>query len=249
MRRVSSSAPGSGLRAPGRRPQPHQPDSHKSRGWPATSPQPHGFTLVELLIAATMISILFVGLAAHLRGGMTVWRQATVTGETLQRQRVALEQLERDLANALILDERDTSYGEDRGMLPRPALHEASMAWFTVSPATPWRLASVRFVTYRCAQTDAGGGLWRTAQSIGEARAHWEPTAELMLPGCDRLTLRYGAFPLTASEPIEWRGQWDVPEKGLPRFVEATIGLASGRRIMRLFAIPIGAAAPSASPS
>ena len=215
----------------------------------ASSLQPLGFTLVELLIAATMISILFVGLGAHLRGGITVWHRATVTTERLQRERVALEQLERDFGNAVIYDDRETSYGEEAGKLPRPDLSESALAWFSVSPATPQRLAAVRFVTYRCAQTDAGRGLWRTAQSIGEARARREPTPQLVLPDCEQLTLRYGALPSDPSKPVEWRPRWETPEKGLPRLVEATIQFVSGSRITRLFSIPIGVSAPGAPSS
>ena len=46
--------------------------------WPRQRRQA-AFTLVELLIAATMMSILVVGLSAHLRGGLTVWRRVTDT--------------------------------------------------------------------------------------------------------------------------------------------------------------------------
>ncbi len=60
----------------------------------------NGFTFVELLIAATIMSVLFVGLGSHLRGGILVWRRATATAETVQRERVGFDRMERDLANA-----------------------------------------------------------------------------------------------------------------------------------------------------
>src|SRR3989338_7112977 len=78
---------------------------------------PHGFTLVELLIAATMMSVLFIGLGGHLRGGIEVWRQTTQRVDALQRQRVTLDRLERDLANGIVYDARDEAYGVEEGEL------------------------------------------------------------------------------------------------------------------------------------
>ena len=120
----------------------------------ALSPEPSapsGFTFVELLIAATMISVLIVGLAAHLRGGIIVWQRATQTTEALQRQRVALGRLERELANAIVYDERDAAYGSREGQLPSPEFGAHDLRWFTVVPSGKG-ISTVRFVTYECKQ-------------------------------------------------------------------------------------------------
>src|SRR3989338_7951880 len=76
-----------------------------------------GFTLVELLIAATMMSVLFIGLGGHLRGGIIVWRQTTQRVDALQRERVTFDRLERDLANGIVYDARDEAYGVEEGEL------------------------------------------------------------------------------------------------------------------------------------
>jgi len=206
------------------------------------------FTFVELLIAAATIAILFVGLGAHLRGGITVWRRATATGAMVQRQHVALDQLERELANAIVYDDRDASYGDELGLLPRPELGEARLAWFAVPPMGRDPLPAIRFVTYACTQVDDAWGLWRTRQSIGEARARREPVPQLVLPDCEQLSVRYAAISPDSPEPLEWRSQWDEPERGLPRLVEVTMRFAAGNRLTRVFAIPAGRGTVSGTP-
>ena len=207
-----------------------------------------GFTLVELLLAATLISILFVGLGAHLRGGITVWRRTTQVGEQLQRQRVALTRLERDLANAIRYDDRETAYGDTLGLLPPIQFAADTLAWVTIVPTSRQGSSAVRFLTYQCTRVDDVPGLWRTSQSLGEARARREPVFELFLPDCEELSLRYAALPSTPNDPLSW-GAWESDlAAGLPRFVEVTIRLGSGAEIMRTVGIPIGSGQPGEAP-
>lgn len=209
-----------------------------------------GFTLVELLIASVMMAVLVVGLGAHLRGGLTVWRRATASGEAVQRQHVALERLGRELANAVVLDNREASYGDAAGMLPRPQLLDTSLAWFTARPASSRQpLPVVRFVSYRCEERDGVRGLWRTSQPLGEARAHREPTPELLLPGCEALRARYAHLPPEPEAPLEWRDRWEQPERALPRLVDLTLELGAGGQVTRRLALPVGVGTPSGPPS
>lgn len=214
----------------------------------ASSMWPRGFTLVELLIAATMMSILFVGLGAHLRGGIAVWRRTIAAGETVQRRHVALERLEQELANAIVYDDREASYGEGEGALPRPRFEETQLAWFSVAPAGRRPMPAVRFVTYECAQRDGVQGLWRTSQFVGDARARTAPSPQLALPECEQLSLRYAVLPDDPAEPPAWRSQWAEPHRGLPRLLEVTMRFASGERLTRVMGIPSGRSAAPGSP-
>ena len=202
-----------------------------------------GFTLVELLIAATMMAVLLVGLSAHLRGGITVWQRATTTVERLQRQDVALDRLASDLANSLIDDPRPESYGGAPGQLPVPHFTATSAAWYAAQPAAPGRVPSVRFVSYACAARDGTQGLWRTSQSIGEVRTNTEPVPELLMPGCESLTFRYGTQAATDSHQPDWLAwieEWPNALQAMPRLVEVSMQLAGGHQVMRLLTIPIG---------
>ena len=168
-----------------------------------------GFTFIELIVAATMLAVLFVGLGAHLRGGLMVWQQVTSTGERLQRRRMAMERLERDVANTIIIDDRAAFYGDEAGKLPWPSMEEHSMAWYIASPATRQSPARIHFVTYQCKENNGIDGLWRTSQTIGEARSGVQPTTDFpLLPTCQDFSIRYAYLPSDeTSHLLEWEGR------------------------------------------
>jgi prepilin-type N-terminal cleavage/methylation domain-containing protein len=207
--------------------------------------QQSGFTFVELVIAATILAILTVGIATHLRGGVVVWRRATQVTEALQRQRVALERLERDLANAIVYDVRadDDVYGPQEGALPWPQFTGDVLGWYTVAP--PGRDAGgVRHVTYTCAEVEGVTGLWRTAQTLGAARRRQSaPAPQLLLPGCETLRAQFGYQPAEGGIELEWLARWDDPLT-LPRLMEVSLDLDSGATLTRVLSAGSGVLPP-----
>ena len=210
-------------------------------------PEPSGFTFVELLIAATMMSILFVGLGAHLRGGLIVWQQSTLRGEAVQRRRSAFDRLERDLANAFVYDNREEAYGEEFGGLPAPQFGADALVVFTVE-RIPGGLPAVRIVTYRCEEREGTAGLWRTSQSIGEARAKLEPAAALLLGGCSALWLQYAQRRTAGEGRLEWGPPADTGPLALPRLIKVSLKLSGGGRMERVCAVPAGVLPAAAAP-
>ena len=207
---------------------------------PASDLRQHGFTFIELLIAATMVSILFVGLSSHLQGGMTVWRLATTTTAARQRERVAFERFARDLANSFVYDTQESSQ-------PVPQFGSGALKWFTVSARNAGGAPAVRVVSYECAQVGETVGLWRTSQSVSEARAGRDPVPELLLPACDVLSVRYAYLPASSGqgagtfEPLAWFPEWQSgTARDVPRLLEASVHLVSGRLSRRILAIPAG---------
>ena len=198
------------------------------------------FTLVELLVASTMTAILFTGLGAHLRGGLAVWERATTTAEQLQRRRVALDRLERELANSLGYDAREDAYGDEIGTLPRPEFAADRLAWFTAAPAGSDGMPSIRFVTYACGQREAGEGLWRTSQTLGEAKAKQPAAPELLLPGCRALRVQYAHAPRDPAEPLAWRAEWKEPPSMLPSLLDVTLTIGSHETVRRVMLVPPG---------
>ena len=205
------------------------------------APARRGFTLIELIIAGTMMAVLFVGLASHLQGGMAVWRLATTTTARQQRERVALERLARDLANSFVYDARGSSQ-------PAPQFGAHALTWFTVSARNAGGPPAVRIVRYECARVGDTVGLWRTSQSVSEVRAGRGPTPVLLLPDCDALSIRYAYLPASASggpggseEPLVWFPDWqDGGTRELPKLLEASMHFGSGRARQRILAIPVG---------
>ena len=212
-----------------------------------------GFTFVELLIAATMMSILVVGLGAHLQGGIKVWRAATTTVEAMQQRQAVFAQLERDLANATLYDAKDTTF-RTQG---EPGIHlgEHTLQWFTIN-RTGQGPGRVRVVVYRCEPMEGQSWLVRTSQSISGVKAGKEPQRERLLAGCDNFAVRYGFLPPppgTQPVQLQWKATWPDSEDDavkLPRLLEVTLQIAHQPEIRRVFTIPIGVLEPyEATPS
>ncbi len=203
-----------------------------------------GFTFVELLIAATMMSVMFVGLAGHLRGGLMVWERVTTSTQELQRQRMAFTRLDQDLANALAYGAPTDAYGEDdeEGKLPKPRFEkEGLLAWYTIQPMGRGLPARVRYVRYWCGTENGVAGLWRTSQSIGEARAKTPPpTPQRVWDQCDAVSSQYAyASGKAGSGALTWKSSWEDPMTP-PRLLEMTIDLGHGRKLRRLVTAPQG---------
>ena len=209
----------------------------------AIEPSSDGFTFVELLIAATMISVLVGGLSLHLRGGLTVWRRVTTEAEQLQRRRTAWQRLERDLAQAIVYDPRESAYEQAQGPPPMPEFGASSLSWYTVVPARGMQPAGVRWVTYACTTLENVPGLWRRSQTVSQARiVGADAMDELVWPGCESLALRY-AYHVPSEHAaeatvLEWEETWP---KGLtlPRLIDVTVTLG-GAPLEHRCEIPIG---------
>lgn len=205
-----------------------------------------GLTFAELLIASLMMSILFIGLGSHLRGGILVWQRATKTSEALQQQRVALERLARDLRGGFVYSQ-ELAYGA-APKLPAPRFEADRARWFTRQSATARQPGQIRLVEYYCGVQGAVQGLWRTTWSISEARTDtFRPTPELLVAGCEALSVRYAYLPPGSVAPslamFEWHGQWNEP-KQLPQLLEVSMQRAHGGTIRQLFSIPAGMLKP-----
>ncbi len=197
-----------------------------------------GFTFVELLVASTMMAVLFVGLTGHLQAGARIWQRVTSAGESLQQERVALSRLERDLANA-VLYQPDGIYGAEKGQMPEPAFETDALRFITAEPsARADRPPALRSVTYRCEKLDGGPALWRSGQSIADARDHRAPTTIGLLPGCSRLSIHYAYLGQTPGR-LEWDSTWQESHTQLPRLLTIVVG-APGRTLTREFLIPSG---------
>ena len=201
---------------------------------------------MELLVAAAMMSVLFVGLGAHLRGGLIVWQQATVRGEALQRRRAAFDRLERDLSAAFMYDDQDSAYGTEAGKLPPPYFGEDRLVFYTVSPSAG-SLPAVRVVRYACGEQGGVSGFWRTAQPLAEARAQREPAPERLLDACSNLTLRYAQRSAQREEGVEWAGLAHPSALTPPRLLNVSLNVPGGH-LERTCAIPAGILPDAAAP-
>ncbi len=204
-----------------------------------------GFTFVELLVAAAMVAVLFVGLAGHLQGGIMVWQRVTTTTQALQRERVAVQRLTRDLAGAFVYSANAATYGVSP-KVPSPELSAGRLRWYTIEPSGPARRGQVRVVTYSCERLQSQVGLWRASQTVAQARDE-EPVRELLLPDCDSLGVSFPYLPEDASQPLRWLPGWDPgASQDLPRFFELELRRAAVSKppIRLMLALPAGLLKP-----
>ena len=214
-----------------------------------------GLTFVELLLAVTMVAILFVGLGTHLRGGIVVWQRVTQSTQARQGVRMAIERMNRDLTGAFIFDDHPEAYATQTEWALAPAeLNNDSIAVYTAASRQWDEPSSVRRVSYWCGRVGEQTGLWRSSWSVAQVRAKKGPDPELILADCEGLSLKYAYLrsddPDRQSEPVEWHTAWQETPKFLPRLIDVTLtvagrpspqGSAAARRTLEtIMMVPVG---------
>ena len=197
-----------------------------------------GLTFVELLMAATIFSMLLVGVSGHLRGNVVAWRRTVSITNALQETRIALDQVERDLVHALVFEETGT-------WTPVPVFTETKLQYYTVVPspsADASDAGSVRFVTYALDTDHEVTALTKSSQTIQEAHAGLAPFKQPLLSPVASWSVQYGFLPSDASA-IQWKPRWDDAPK-LPRLVKVTVAFpdaSPARRVLQsVVTIPVG---------
>ena len=136
-----------------------------------------GLTFIELLMAATIFSMLLVGVSGHLRGNVVAWRRTISITDDLQQARIALDQVERDLVHACVFEETKT-------WTPLPVFTETTLQYYTVVPSASADAnddGSVRFVTYALDTDHDVTSLTKSSQTIQEAHEGVAPVKRPLL--------------------------------------------------------------------
>ena len=204
--------------------------------------QARGLTFVELLMAATIFSILLVGVSGHLRGTVMAWRRATSTVEQLQQTRVALDRLGEDLANAFVFEATET-------WTPLALFAAGQLQFYTVRQGRTGAEGDrgVRFVTYALEPEDEALSLVRTSRTAQEAAWDLPTPPQSLLRPIQSLSIRYAALMEVEggqeTSQLEWLTDWQDPTK-LPKLVEVTVELGGSaavpQRVRQVFVIPHG---------
>lgn len=160
-----------------------------------------GFTLMELLVAATLFAGIVAVSVASLHGGSRSARVVETRSEQLQSVRAALRLLEQDLRHARVLHPRAPFHGALRAIGGRPAasLDLATHRW---QPRTPGE-GDYCEVSYFLAEHPQTGvvGLWRR-QDPG-------PDDDPLAGGfVEELASGVSGFDLEYSDGITWTESW-----------------------------------------
>lgn len=164
-----------------------------------------GFTLVEVLIALTILSVVMLSALAIFRGASQSWRRGETQTDLMQRARGIAEQIGRQLAAAV-----STSWGTVRFEGTATAVH-----FVTVTP--------------KSGRSDlVEAGFWQEGATLF---THYEanPDFDFDTGESEELATGVSALAFQYSDGDAWHPSWSSTDTGtLPKAVEVTVGLSTG---------------------
>lgn len=191
-----------------------------------------GFTLLELLLALSIVAVLMVIVSGGLRIGLAAWQRGEARTTKLDRDRSLIVLLEGALAGAF-------PYRVAPGDAEQPRLlfdgQPDRLTFATLSPPLP-TAAPAAFSVVSLAADAAGLTLRQQILPSPVPLDRLEP----MLVDARTTALR---FRYLGEEPESWEDVWDLTqEDSLPRAVEITLVTGTGpRRTLQIFTVPIQA--------
>jgi len=183
--------------------------------------KPHnsGFTLLELLISMTILSMIVVIMFGGFRIGIRAWEKGEKDVGFRQKQRIVLDLIKHQLVSICVAEVRDRD-----GRKVRFRGDPGSMAFVSHLPLTPGGLTGLTFVQYTVGH-DAGDDTAcltfyeRPLAYPGRSAGALEPDYAELLCGVENMAFEYlKARPKKQESP--WQASWDPEtEKGTPRAI------------------------------
>lgn len=195
-----------------------------------------GFTLVEMMIALSIVAALVAVAFGGLRIGVAAWQRGEDRAQTHQRVRGLVELLGRGVGGAFAYI-GPTPQGQQPalpGQLPTPQGQQPAplfqgeptrLSFVTVSPPVPPG-ASVAFTAVTLSLDEGTSpGLAVRQKVLPNAEPFEAVTPVLVDPSVTALSFRY------LREGDVWESAWDgARERALPRAVEITVKTTAGER-------------------
>jgi prepilin-type N-terminal cleavage/methylation domain-containing protein len=202
-----------------------------------------GFTLVEMMIALSIVAALVAVAFGGLRIGVAAWQRGEDRAETHQRVRGLVELLGRGVGGAFAYigptppGQQPALPGQQPtppGQLPTPQGRQSTplfqgeptrLSFVTVSPPVPPG-ASVAFTAVTLSLDEGPSpGLAVRQKVLPNAEPFEAVTPVLVDPSVTALSFRY------LREGDVWESAWDgARERALPRAVEITVKTTAGER-------------------
>jgi general secretion pathway protein J len=181
-----------------------------------------GFTLIEVVIALTIVATLLVVMFAGLRVGMAAWQRGDERAETLQRTRSLMQILTRSLAAT------NPYKAPPTGGNPARLLFEGEPDRLAfVTTAAPFPAAEPIAYTAVTLSQDAGAGLAIRQKALPNANAFERLPPVAVDTSTAAIAFRY----LKDDSLRTWTDRWDTAnEKTLPMAIEVTLTLVQGGR-------------------
>lgn len=197
-------------------------------------PRARGFTLLEVLLALSIVAVLMVIVSGGLRIGLTAWQRGEERAAKLDRDRSLLVLLEGALAGAFPYRVTPGDAEESRLLFDGQSDH---LTFATLSPPLP-TAAPAAFSVVSLAAEPAGLTL---RQQILPSPVPLDRVPPMLVDArTSGIRFRY------LGEENAWEDTWDLAqEDSLPRAVEITLVTTIGRRsTAQTITVPIQATGP-----
>jgi len=185
-----------------------------------------GFTLLELVIALTIVSVIVVIIFGALRIGIRAWEKGERDVDIRQRQRIVLDLIKRQLASTCASEVRM----RDQQLVPLKG-DSKSIEFVSQIPLTPGNQLGIVFVKYAVKREKEGDRERLTFyersvafpdKSTGAGGPEEGDYSELM-SGMKSMEFEYLKERPEESES-KWQKSWDPEvDKGVPRAVRITV--------------------------
>lgn len=167
-----------------------------------------GFTLVELLVALTLVGLISVALFGGFRFGTRAWEAGTARSERLDELQVAQAFLRGRLSQALV-PSHESEDGEQKGLL----IGNDTTVTFTAPWLTSLNLGGLYVFTLSFQDGDDGGELqlqWEPLGGAWNTRPGQEPDPgeRVLLTGVETVALSYYGVQRRGEDPA-WYDSWE----------------------------------------
>jgi len=190
-----------------------------------------GFTLIELLVSLSIFSIISLAVYSSFASGVGAWRRAQEFSSIYQTARLLLDDMARELKNAVMISGTDFVGAPQR----------LSFLTLRQSPYTTGRPANhqIARVTYevRRDQASSGYSLFRLEASDIKNSQEDRGEPELMVGSISRLDFEY-TYKNSTGEILPWKEVWQVSD-AIPLGVKITL-MVGETRFTKMVFIPHG---------
>lgn len=206
-----------------------------------------GFTLLELVVAIAIFSIISTASAYFIRNVLTAQERSTGISVQVEGLQKALALMQMDIEQLATRPIRDAFGDEQPALIGSETQLEFTRVGWPLLPMAQAPRSEVLRVKYAFEDQHWLRGYWPLPDQAEQA----QPQVAVLLPDVKRVAIRY-LFSVQGA-PNQWSEVWPPqtpPERPLPQAIEVTLELARYGEIKRLFEVlnnsPTGL---SASPS
>ena len=185
-----------------------------------------GFTLLELIIALTIVAVIVVIMFSALRIGIRAWEKGEKDVDIRQRQRIVLDLIKRQLASTCVSD----VWGRDQQLVSLKG-ESKSIDFVSHIPMTPGNRFGPVYVKYAVKQEKEGDkeqlafyekNVALLDKKTGAGNPDEGDFSEL-IPGMKSIVFEY-LKERPGEEASIWQKSWDpAVDKGVPRAVRVTL--------------------------